>query len=140
MEDLVRYLDEIAEPTIAEFEKNPASVRHAFLACVALFLFHSVDYLAFPESGRAFRQEFGKVSPAFKVVDDVAHAFKHVVSGNRAEPRLKADEVIGRRGAFFAGAFSSAFDIGAVTLRGDPQVNFLVIVKQALKFLREYKP
>jgi hypothetical protein len=138
MEDLVRYLDEIAEPTVAEFEKNPTSVRHAFLACVALF--HSVDYLAFPESGRAFRQEFGKASPDFKLVDDVAHAFKHVVSGNRADPRLKADEVVKRRGAFFAAAFSSAFDVRAVTLSDHPEVNLLPTAKEALKFLREYKP
>jgi hypothetical protein len=138
MEDLVRYLDEIVEPTIMDFEKNPTSVRHAFLACVALF--HSVDYLAYPESGRTLRQEFGKASPDFKLVDDVAHAFKHVVSGNRADPRLTAGEVVKRGGAFDPRAFSSAFDVGAVTLSGDPKVNLLVTVQRALKFLREYKP
>jgi hypothetical protein len=123
MEDFERYLDEIAAPTVADFEKNPTSVRLAFLACVALF--HSIDYLAFPKSGRAFRQEFGTASPDFKMVDDVAHAFKHVVSGNRADPRLKAGDVVKRGGAFSAGAFSSAFDVGAVTLIDHPEVNLL---------------
>jgi len=99
----------------------------------------SVDYLAFPESGRAFRQEFGKASPDFRLVDDVAHAFKHVVSGNRADPRLKADEVVKRRGAFNPRAFSSAFDVGAVSLSDRLDVNLLGTVKGALKFLREYK-
>jgi hypothetical protein len=65
MEELTKYLDEIAEPTVAEFEKNPTSVRHAFLACVALF--HTVDYLAFPETGRA-------ISRSTKIVGE-AHVF-----------------------------------------------------------------
>jgi hypothetical protein len=38
-----RYLDDIVEPTITDFENNPTSVRHAFLACVATF--HTVDYI-----------------------------------------------------------------------------------------------
>jgi hypothetical protein len=46
MEDLKSYLDAIAEPTIKDFENNPTSVRHAFLACVAVF--HGIDYLAYP--------------------------------------------------------------------------------------------
>jgi hypothetical protein len=46
MEDLARYLDEIVDPTVSDFERNPTSVWHAFLAGVAVF--HSVDYLAYP--------------------------------------------------------------------------------------------
>src|SRR5712691_4497483 len=46
MEDLRQYLNDFVEPTIADFENNPASVRHAFLACVVTF--HSADYLAHP--------------------------------------------------------------------------------------------
>jgi len=82
MEDLVSYLDEIVGPPVADFEKNPTSVRHAFLACVAAY--HSVDYLTFPKKPRGERQELGTASADFKLVDDVAHAFKHVVSGNPA--------------------------------------------------------
>ncbi len=45
MEDLERYLKTVVDPTIDDFKKNPASVRHAFLACVATF--HAIDYLAY---------------------------------------------------------------------------------------------
>jgi hypothetical protein len=31
MQDLIRYLKGIVEPTIKDFEQNPTSVRHAFL-------------------------------------------------------------------------------------------------------------
>jgi hypothetical protein len=107
MEDLVRYyLDEIVEPTIAEFERNPTSVRHAFLACVATY--HSLDYLTYDEIKRKtpkgevgnLRHLFGKESADFKLVDDVAHAFKHVVAGNPNNSSLRADEVIPRPPSF----------------------------------------
>jgi hypothetical protein len=75
MEDLMRYLDEIVDPTIKDFESNPTSVRHAFLACVVAF--HAIDYLAYPRKSRGLRQKFGKESPEFSVIDHVAHAFKH---------------------------------------------------------------
>jgi hypothetical protein len=35
------YFRELVEPTIAEFEANPASVRHAYAACV--FAYHFAD-------------------------------------------------------------------------------------------------
>jgi hypothetical protein len=57
VQDLIRYLKDIVEPTIKDFEKNPSSVRHAFLACVATF--HAVDYLAFPAKHRGWRQLCG---------------------------------------------------------------------------------
>jgi hypothetical protein len=44
-EDFVRFLTEIVDPTVKEFEDNPGSVRHAFLAC--LVTLHSLDYLAY---------------------------------------------------------------------------------------------
>jgi hypothetical protein len=56
MEDLERYLDEIAEP-IKDFEAHPTSVRHAFLACVVVF--HGIDYLAYPRMRPStLRQQF----------------------------------------------------------------------------------
>jgi hypothetical protein len=136
MEDLRRYLEECVEPTIADFEKNPASVRLAFLACVATF--HCVDYLAHPRSPRRMRQKWQRASKAFKTVDDVAHAFKHVKSGNPAKPNLKAKEVASRQGAFQIGAFQAdAFDVGAVTLENDTSVNILATVKEAAAFVRD---
>jgi hypothetical protein len=137
MEDLERYLKDIVEPTVEDFVERPTSVRHAFLACVAVF--HSVDYLAYPHRSQKLRQKFGRKSPDFAIVDDVAHAFKHVVAGNPENPNLRSNEVIKRGGAFSSG-FSSGFDLGAVTIANRPEVNLLATVKQAVRFLREYKP
>ena len=47
MKDLEWYLGEIVDPTLKDFEDNPSSRRHAFLACVVAFC-HAVDYLAYP--------------------------------------------------------------------------------------------
>jgi hypothetical protein len=140
MEDLERYLDEIAEPTIKDFEDNPTSVRHAFLACVAVF--HGIDYLAYPRKRPStLRQQFRSKSPAFKIVDDVAHAFKHVIAGNPEKPNLKADDVISRPPAFYnkSGAWGLSRwgdPIGGVTLDGDRRVDLLEVVKAARDFLR----
>ena len=92
MEDLERYLNEVVDQTIKDFEANRLSVRHAFIACVTVF--HAIDYLAYPKRSRSLRQQFGKQCLAFAVVDDIAHAFKHVVAGDRGNPSLRADEVI----------------------------------------------
>jgi hypothetical protein len=132
MEDLVRYLDEFIVPTIEDFEKNPSSVRHAFLACVATF--HGVDYLAHPKKPGNLRKQWCERSNDFKVVDEVAHAFKHVTNGKPRE--LKSKEVISRPGSF-SSDFSSDFDIGAVTLENDTGVNLLVAVRGAAQFIRE---
>lgn len=92
----MQYLEELVEPTIKDFENNPISVRHAFLACVATF--HTVDYLA-REAGKSsahLRQVFNSESDDFALIDDVAHAFKHVSAGKRDGPRLVVSDVISR--------------------------------------------
>jgi hypothetical protein len=95
MEDMLRYLDEMGEPTIKDFEEHPTSVRHGFLACVAAF--HAIDYLAYPKKRPSdLRQRFRRQSPDFRIVDIVAHAFKHVAAGDRAKPDLTAHQVIPR--------------------------------------------
>ena len=43
MEDSERCLEEMVEPTLKDFEANPTSRRHAFLACV---IAHAVDCLS----------------------------------------------------------------------------------------------
>lgn len=138
MEDLVRYLDEIVEPTIKDFEEHPTSVRHAFLACVATF--HAIDYLAFPRKSRGLRQAFREQLPAFATIDDVAHAFKHVAVGRRGDPDLTAAEVISRPPAFFGVAVYdlSRFDDpnGGVTLDKDRNLDLLEILRTAARFLR----
>lgn len=140
MIDMLRYLDEIAEPAIKDFEENPTSVRHAFLACVATF--HAIDYLAYPRRRPAtLRQQFGQRSPEFKIVDEVAHAFKHVVVGDRAKPRLKAAEVISRPPGFLDEMMLDLSRLddpyGGVTLDSNRELDLLDVVRGAVKFLRE---
>jgi hypothetical protein len=98
MEDLLKYLDDTVEPTIKDLEKNPRSVRHAFLACVTTF--HAIDYLEHPRrSPSKLRQEFRRRSQDFAIVDRVAHAFKHVRTGHPTSPQnrpLTSAEVISR--------------------------------------------
>lgn len=138
MEDLERYLDDVVDPTISDFEQNPTSVRHAFLACVATY--HGVDYLAHPRKGVGIRQRFRTESRDFALVDDVAHAFKHVVVGERSKPRLTAREVISRPPAHWGVAVwdLSRWDdeVGGVTLDRDRDVDLLDVVRRATVFLR----
>jgi hypothetical protein len=138
MEGMLRYLDEIVEPTVKDFEEHPTSRRHAFLACVATF--HAVDYLAYPKRSTTLRQKFGKRSPEFRIVDQVAHAFKHVVSGNPANPHLKMGDVVPRPPAF-AGVMVAGLSVlgdtrGGVTVYGKHSVDLLWILKRAINFLR----
>lgn len=137
MTDLEQYLIEIVDPTLKDFEQNPTSRRHAFLACVATC--HAVDYLAFPTGPRTLRQQFERQSPEFKVVNDVGHAFKHVVQGSRSDPRMKASEVISRPPAYFGVAqwdLSSWNDqVGGVTMDSDRSMDLLDTVRRAVAFL-----
>ena len=57
-ESPARYLEEMVEPTIKDFENNPTSVRYAFLAYVVTF--HTVDYI-----GRASRKSSAHLRQIF---------------------------------------------------------------------------
>jgi hypothetical protein len=104
MEDLEPYLDEIVEPTVNDFRKNPSSVRIGFLTCVAID--HSVDYLAFPRdhslwdgkehrSLRAkLRAQFKEENSQFRMISEAANAFKHVKT--TSERGLEAAQVYER--------------------------------------------
>jgi hypothetical protein len=77
---LARYLEVIVDPTYDDFYGNPDSLRHAYLACVSIF--HSVDRAA-EEKGASrakIRQVWCKGSLEFKLVDVIAHHFKHVLT------------------------------------------------------------
>jgi hypothetical protein len=135
MEDLERYLEEFVEPTIADFARDPSSVRLAFIACVAVF--HSVDYLAHPRRPAILRQQWGKKSKAFRTVDEIAHAFKHVKAAGNPSP-LRAKEVVSVSGVFDEAVFDvRTFDGGFVTLESDPTANVLTVVREAAAFARE---
>jgi hypothetical protein len=133
MEDLRRYLIDIVEPTIADFASNRTSARHAFLACVATF--HCVDYLAHPKPSGNLRKDWNIECPAFGLVDDIAHAFKHVETGK--PKNLQASEVVTKHGAFDAASFDTSFDVGSVTLENEPSVDVLAVVKEVADFIRK---
>jgi hypothetical protein len=69
MQDAVTYFLEVVEPTLAEFEQNPKSRRHCFLAFVTIF--HTVDYLAYPKKPQTIRRAFYKASSDFAISDRV---------------------------------------------------------------------
>jgi len=92
---LARYLAVIVDPTFDDFLNNPRSVRHAYLACVAIF--HAVDRAA-EESGTRgahVRQVWCKESLEFKLVDIVAHHFKHIQSSDEKIPLTRPGIPIG---------------------------------------------
>src|SRR5260370_37390903 len=97
MEDLDRYLVEIVDPIVKEFEDNADSRRHAFIACVAVF--HAIDYLAYPSSSRTLRETFRRESSDFGIVDEVAHAFNHVATG-KPNNRLTGESLFAHKGDF----------------------------------------
>jgi hypothetical protein len=130
MNDLQRYKKDFIVPTIEDFEKDPTSVRLAFLACVAAF--HGVDYLAWPDKPSTLRQKLRK-NALFNTVDEVAHAFKHVATSRRQEKGLKASEVIFDANSF--DGLSQDPNTGRVTLTRDRAVNLLITVKGAVDFL-----
>jgi hypothetical protein len=139
MEDLERYLNDVVDPTIRDFEQHPTSVRHAFIACVVTY--HGVDYLAHPRKWSAdLRQKFRRESLDFDLVDDVAHAFKHVVV-KRQDPNVKAAAEVISRPPFIWGEAVwdlSRWDdaIGGVTLVGARNIDLLDVVKRAAAYLR----
>lgn len=141
MEDLVRYLEEIVKPTVADFEQHPTCVRHAFLACVATC--HAVDYLDYPKEVSS-RDKFRKQSVDFRLVDDVGHAFKHVTTGKkpviiRRNKNLYADEVISRppgaAGHLAVGLSRVGDGVGGVTLQDEKSVDLLEVLRRAVDFL-----
>jgi hypothetical protein len=89
MNTLARYLELIVDPTFDDFHANRGSIRHAFLACVAIY--HAVDRVAKIERKKAahFRQVWANESLEFGLVDVIAHHFKHVKSDDE-----KASEII----------------------------------------------
>jgi hypothetical protein len=139
--DAASYMREIVDPTIHDFELNPKSRRHAFLACVTTF--HCVDYLSFPKRPKNLREQLRNENSDFALVDRVAHALKHVESGNpnaaQNQP-LKVEEVLERPPAIWGQAVwdVSRWDDqqGGVEIAKEERDDLLDIVKRAVEFLR----
>ena len=137
--EIDKYFEQIVDPTIAEFEAKPTSVRHAFLAAVVVF--HAIDYLG---AGR-YRKKFRESSADFAMVDRLAHAFKHVQTGHAADPNvqpLTAEAVIARPPAYYnvSGAWGLSRwgdPVGGVTFDSERAVDVLSAIKGAARFLRQ---
>jgi hypothetical protein len=85
MNNLISYLKLIVEPTVEEFRRNPISIRHAYLACVATY--HASDRAAHPHHPNPLQQEWRNKSRAFATVEGVALDFKHVKSTRKSDLR-----------------------------------------------------
>lgn len=143
--DAERYMNEIVDPTIKDFEDNPTSRRHAFLACLAVF--HTVDYLANTikdQSKEALRQSFCNHSKDFLLIDCIAHAFKHVKTGDKRNPKrppFRTDNVIARPPAILDELtldLSILNDFtGGITTIGEGDTDVLTAIKSSMEFLRE---
>lgn len=89
MKNLARYLEVIVGPTFDDLYGNRGSVRLAYLACVAIF--HAVDRAADEIGTRSanLRQDWCSESLEFKLVDVIAHHFKHVQSSDEKTPPIR---------------------------------------------------
>jgi hypothetical protein len=130
---LTQYLQLIVEPTADEFINNPLSLRHCFLACVAIF--HAIDRAAELTNERVahLRQVWANESADFKIVDIVAHDFKHIQANNRTLPPDRA------KVAFSVGAYSKiGYNVHVYndTGRSTAMRNLVNVVKDAVAFIR----
>ena len=143
--DAKQFADEIVEPTITDFEREPSSRRRAFLACAATF--HLIDYLALPAKPSTLRQKYQLECRAFAAVDRYAHTFKHGKTGHPDDPLiqpLKPEQVIERPPAIWDQAVwdLSVWDdtTGGVSVAGEDVPDLLADVKEAAAFLRSKLP
>jgi hypothetical protein len=125
---LARYLKLIVEPTVDEFKRNPTSLRHAYLACVATY--HAIDRVSYPKNAGNLRQKWGKQSMEFRLVDIVAHDFKHVRSDNRKIPPRSIPISFALYGGmgFNTHTFNDTGQLSALR-------NLVYVVQGAVKFL-----
>jgi hypothetical protein len=115
----LNYFHELVEPTIVEFEKEPANKRHAYAAC--LFAYHFADAAAIhetPESDRSnpgklankigeVRKRLADVAPEFRMVEGIATMVKHIMVTKVLEkPRIE-DTHVGKSAPFNDGRYWS---------------------------------
>jgi hypothetical protein len=72
---LDRYIELIVEPTFEDFKRNPTSIRHGYLACVATY--HAIDRAAHPLDAQVQQEQWRSESQEFMLIEEVAMYFKH---------------------------------------------------------------
>ena len=125
-----RYLEQIVDPTLDDFARNPTSVRHAFLACVAAY--HAIDR-GWKSAGN-LKKDWHQLSPEFLIVDMVAHHFKHVKSDIEKAPNPPGFIPV----SFLVfGAADSDESAGSDVEERMETRNLYFVVLDAVKFLHE---
>jgi len=140
--DVEQYIENIVKPTIEDFERNPTSVRHAFLACVATF--HCIDYIHGDKSTQYLRDAFRQKSAEFALIDRIAHAFKHAKTGHKENKYIKpldAKSVISRPpelwGTAIFGLSCWGDSEGGVTVKDEIETDVIHALKLAIHFIAE---
>jgi hypothetical protein len=102
MNTLARYLELIVDPTWDDFHNNRDSVRHAFLACAAIY--HAIDRVAEEEGKRAAHlRQLWFDGPAFAY--DSSDCWVHS-SGTSLRPRRHRSATAASNQSFFKSAWS----------------------------------
>jgi hypothetical protein len=104
--------------------------------------FHCIDYISHPKSPANRRGQFREENADSAVLDRVAHAFKHVETGNpnsTTNPPLKVG-VIGRPPAHWGYAVWDLSrwddDTGGVEIASEQGGDLLDVVRRTADFLR----
>ncbi len=95
-EHLSRYLENFVVPTVEDYNRNPSSVRHAFLAC--LVIWHAADRMAYPDDKKLgnIQKDWIRDCFEFRLIDMVANQFKHVERRDKREahnPNIPKDAI-----------------------------------------------
>jgi hypothetical protein len=132
---LQQYIDYIVEPTFKEFEHNPKSMRHAYLACVVAY--HAIDRAAYPKRPGALKKIWRSQSFEFVIVDMIAHKFKHIISDDEKAP-IPTGHIPLRSLVFGRGTLNPAlFNTQPYGVTGIDLYNLSFVVRDLIKFLRQ---
>ena len=135
MNVLQRYLRDTVEPTFLDFQHSPHSARLAYQACVAVY--HAVDRVTYPKKPGNLSSKWRKKSFEFRIVDMIAHKYKHVVSDDEKEPiekgKLRLSALVFGKGLLETYGFNTtALGEGGIDLH-----NLYFIIRDAIKFLHQ---
>jgi hypothetical protein len=99
------YFRELVEPTIAEFEANPTSVRRAYAACVFAYHFADTVHVHTGRSKTQVRKELAALAAEFWTVEGVATVAKHLEAARTTVKPKVEDTHLGQAAAFASGAY-----------------------------------
>jgi hypothetical protein len=127
-----RYLKDVVEPAFLDFQRNPNSARYACQACVAVY--HAIDRFTYPKDPGNLKKDWRK-RKEFRIVDMVAHKYKHVVSDDEKEP-IEAGKLT-LRALVFGKEVLGTYGFNATDLGegGIDLHNLKFIIRDAIKFL-----